>query len=102
VEEVKPEPQKIIPAKIISREAPRYPSRALKNSIQGWVQVRFFIDTDGRPADVSVIASEPGDTFDDAATKSVKKWRFSPARNQTTGLAVRSTSISTKVQFRLD
>lgn len=102
VEEVKPEPQKIIPAKIISREAPRYPSRALKNSVEGWVQVRFFIDTDGRPADVSVVASEPGDTFDDAATKSVKKWRFSPARNQTTGLAVRSTSISTKVQFRLD
>jgi TonB family protein len=102
VEEVEPEPQKIIPAKIISREAPRYPSRALKNSIEGWVQVRFFIDTDGRPSEVSVVASEPGSTFDDAATKSVKKWRFSPARNQTTGLAVRSTSITTKVQFRLD
>ncbi|MBL4673583.1 MAG: energy transducer TonB [Arenicella sp.] len=102
VEEVVPEPQKIIPAKIISREAPRYPSRALKNSTEGWVQVRFFIGTDGRPADVVVVASEPGTTFDDAATKSVKKWRFSPARNQTTGLAVRSTSISTKVQFRLD
>lgn len=101
-EEAKVEPQKIIPAKIISREAPRYPSRALKNSVEGWVQVRFFIDTDGRPADVTVIESEPSGTFDDAATKSVKKWRFSPARNQTTGLAVRSTSISTKVQFRLD
>lgn len=102
VEEAMPEPQKIIPAKIISREAPRYPSRALKNSTEGWVQVRFFIDTNGRPTDVSIVESEPNDTFDDAAMKSVKKWRFSPARNQTTGLAVRSTSISTKVQFRLD
>jgi TonB family protein len=102
VEEAKPEPQKIIPAKIISREAPRYPSRALKNSTEGWVQVRFFIDTNGRPTDVSIVESEPNDTFDDAALKSVKKWRFSPARNQTTGLAVRSTSISTKVQFRLN
>ncbi len=102
VEEAKPEPQKIIPAKIISREAPRYPSHALKNSTEGWVQVRFFIDTNGRPTDVSIVESEPNDTFDDAALKSVKKWRFSPARNQTTGLAVRSTSISTKVQFRLN
>lgn len=102
VDEAKPEPQKIIPAKIISREAPRYPSRALKNSTEGWVQVRFFIDTNGRPTDVSIVESEPNDTFDDAALKSVKKWRFSPARNQTTGLAVRSTSISTKVQFRLN
>ncbi|MFT6407315.1 MAG: hypothetical protein ACJAQ6_000726, partial [Arenicella sp.] len=35
-EEAKPEPPKIIPAKIISREAPRYPSRALKNNTEGW------------------------------------------------------------------
>jgi len=102
VEEAKPEPPKIIPAKIISREAPRYPSRALKNNVEGWVQVRFFIDTDGKPVDVNVVQSEPSQTFDDAAVKSVKKWRFSPARNQATGLPVRSTSISTKVQFRLD
>ena len=102
VEEAKPEPPKIIPAKIISREAPRYPSRALKNNVQGWVQVRFFIDTEGRPVDVTVTESEPSGTFDDAAIKSVKKWRFSPSRNQTTGLPVRSTSITTKVQFRLD
>jgi len=102
VEEAKPEPPKIIPAKIISRDAPRYPSRALKSGTEGWVQVRFFIDTDGKPVDISVVESEPGDTFDDAATKSVKKWRFSPARNQSTGLPVRSSPISTKVQFRLD
>jgi TonB family protein len=102
VEEIKPEPQKIIPAKIISREAPRYPSRALKNNTQGWVQVRFYIDTNGRPTDVRIIESEPSKTFDEAALKSVKKWRFSPARNQTTGLAVRSTSIATKVNFKLD
>jgi len=98
----KPEPPKIIPAKIISREAPRYPSRALKNGIEGWVQVRFFIDTDGKPTDVVVVQSEPRGTFNDAAIKSVKKWRFSPARNQATGEAVRSSTISTKVQFRLD
>ncbi len=102
VEEAKPEPPKIIPAKIISREAPRYPSRALKNEVEGWVKVRFFIDTNGKPVEVTVVESEPNKTFDDAAIKSVKKWRFSPARNQTTGLAVRSTAISTKVQFRLD
>ncbi len=102
IEEAKPEPPKIAPAKIISREPPRYPSRALKNSIEGWVQVRFFIDTDGKPVDVTVTESQPKGTFDDAAVKSVKKWRFSPARNQTTGLPVRSPSIATKVQFRLN
>ena len=91
-----------IPAKIISREAPRYPSRALKSGTQGWVQVRFVIDTKGIPTDVTVVTSEPEGTFDSSAVKSVKKWRFSPARNQSTGLPVVSSSISTKVQFRLD
>jgi TonB family protein len=101
-EEAKPEPVKIIPAKIISREAPRYPSRALKSGTEGWVQVKFFIDTKGVPTDVVVVTSEPKGTFDSAAIKSVKKWRFSPARNQATGLPVVSSKISTKVQFRLD
>ncbi len=101
-EEVKPEPPKIIPAKIISREPPRYPSRALKNGVEGWVQVRFHIDTSGKPSNIEVVESEPEQTFDDAAVKSVKKWRFSPARNQSTGEAVPSTLVSTKVQFRLN
>jgi len=101
-EAAKPEPVKIIPAKIISREAPRYPSRALKSEIEGWVQVKFLINTEGVPTDVTVLSSEPKGTFDSAAKKSVKKWRFSPARNQATGLPVESSYITTKVQFLLD
>lgn len=98
----KPVPQKIIPAKIISREAPRYPSRALKNGVEGWVQVTFDIAPSGKPVDIKVVAAEPEGTFNDAAVKSVEKWRFSPSRNQETGLAVRSSPVSTKVQFRLN
>ncbi len=101
-EVVKPAPQKIIPAKIISREAPRYPSRALKSGTEGWVEVQFYISTEGKPMDINVISAEPKGTFENAAVKSVEKWRFSPSRNQDTGLAVRSGSVSTKVQFRLN
>lgn len=101
VEEVKPEPPKIIPAKVISRSPPRYPNRALKSNTEGWVQVKFSITKEGVPIDIIVVDSEPKKVFDDAAMKSVKKWRFSPARNQRTGLPVDSKNISTKVQFRL-
>ncbi len=99
--ETKPEPPKIIPAKIISRSPPRYPNRALKAGTEGWVQVRFEITKEGVPVNIEVLDSEPKKVFDDAAVKSVKKWRFSPARNQRTGLPVGSKNISTKVQFRL-
>jgi len=96
-----PEPPKIIPAKIISRAPPRYPSRALSRNIEGWVHVGFDLDAKGQPENVKVLESEPAGVFDSAAMKSVKKWRFSPARNQDTGLPVPSTNIATKVQFRL-
>lgn len=101
VEEAAPPPPKIIPAKIISREPPRYPSRALKNDVEGWVDLSFKIDTQGVPFDIQVTNSEPGEIFNSAAIKSVKKWRFSPARNQDSGLPVESRAITTKVQFRL-
>lgn len=101
VEVKKPEPPKIIPAKIISRASPRYPTRALKSGKEGWVQVKFAINKEGIPFNIEVMESTPDDTFDEAAIKSVKKWRFSPARNQRTGLPVESKNISTKVQFRL-
>lgn len=102
VAETKPEPPKIVPAKVISRAPPRYPSRALKNGQEGWVQVAFYVNEEGIPEDITIKGSEPDKTFESAAITSVEKWRFSPARNQATGLPVRSTQITTKVQFRLN
>lgn len=100
--EANKQPARIIPAKIISRAAPRYPARALQKNIEGWVEVTFKINTKGEPIGVLVKNSEPEGVFDSAAIKSVKKWRFSPARNQETGLPVESTDIVTKVQFKLN
>lgn len=99
-EKAKPVPPKIIPAKLISRTAPRYPSQALKKEIEGWVTVRFGIDTKGVPINIEVVESSPEGVFEEAAIKSVEKYRFSPARNQATGMPVESKNISTKVQFR--
>lgn len=97
-----PEPPKIVPAKIISRDAPRYPGRAIKSQTEGWVEVSFSIDTKGIPYNLKVLNSEPKGIFEKAALKSVEKWRFSPARNQNTGLAVESHISSTKVRFTLN
>lgn len=97
-----PPPPKIIPAKIISREAPRYPGRALKSNVEGWVDLSFKIDTRGVPTQIEIVKAEPAGVFDASAIRSVKKWRFSPARNQETGLPVISSTITTKVQFRLN
>ena len=101
-EEEAPKVAKIIPAKIISRASPRYPSRALARDIEGWVSVGFDIDVEGVPQNIFVVDSEPKQTFDNAAVNAVKKWRFSPAMNDETKQAVSSIVESTKLQFKID
>lgn len=92
---------KIIPAKLISRASPRYPSRAIKKNIEGWVELSFKIDTQGVPTDIKILSAEPETIFDKASINAVKKWRFSPARNDQTGLAVEYGIDSTKLHFKL-
>ena len=92
----------VIPAKVISRSSPRYPSSAQKRGIEGWVQVSFNVNAAGDPQNVTVVDAQPRGVFDEAAIKSVKKWAFSPARDQSTGRAVTSKAITTRVSFKLE
>jgi len=92
---------KIIPAKIITRTQPHYPRRAIDRNIEGWVTVRFQLDIQGKPREILVVEAEPKGIFDSAAVTAVEKWRFSPARNEQTGLPVESNNITTKVRFNL-
>jgi TonB family protein len=58
--------------------APKYPRSAERRNISGWVEVVFTVALDGSVKDVQVINSQPGDTFVNAATNAVEKWRFEP------------------------
>jgi len=100
--EQSPANQGVIPAKVISRSAPRYPSSAQKRGIEGWVQLGFTVDTKGDPQNVIIIDAQPRGVFDDAAIKSIKKWAFSPAKDQASGRSVTSSQITTRVTFKLE
>jgi TonB family protein len=101
-EEAETDTPKIIPAKIISRAPPRYPTKAVNKQVEGWVEIKFIIDEAGVPINIKVTDSKPKDIFNSAAIKAVQKWRFSPARNEETGLPVESETTITKVQFKLE
>ena len=58
--------------------APKYPRAAHRRNVTGSVDITFTITTDGRIRDMSVLESEPGETFDQAAIDAVEKWRFEP------------------------
>jgi protein TonB len=58
--------------------APKYPRAAERRNLSGWVDVAFTVTYDGSVIDVDVTGSDPGDTFVDAATRAVSRWRFEP------------------------
>jgi protein TonB len=58
--------------------APRYPRSAQRRNLTGWVEIEFTVDIDGSVQQVSVVNSEPGLTFVNAAVKAVEGWKFEP------------------------
>lgn len=80
--------------KLLSSSAPRYPTRALRAKIEGWVALRMRVEPDGRVDDVEVIASEPEGIFDREAVSAAKRWRFEASGQ--------SHSVERRVDFSLD
>ncbi len=86
------------PPRPLARLNPIYPPRARMRRIQGEVVVEFIVNPDGTVRNVEVLSSKPGETFTDAAIRSIQKWRFAPGTKD--GLAV-PTRVRQKVTFSL-
>jgi protein TonB len=78
-----------------------YPSRALREEIEGTVGVRVTVTPDGRATGCQVTASSGSSILDDAACKGMERYaRFNPALdaagNPTSG------SYSTRITYRIN
>ncbi|WIX34503.1 energy transducer TonB [Salinicola sp. JS01] len=64
-----------------SRVNPTYPVRAQRRGLEGYVEVSFVIQPDGRvdSGSLRVIDAEPANVFDRAVEEAVARWRFPPA-----------------------
>ena len=60
------------------RIQPEYPRRAAELNLKGWVHLRFTVTTLGTTKDISVVDSEPQRTFDRAAMRAVRKFKYRP------------------------
>ncbi len=63
---------------LIERVPVVYPPQLLQRGVDGWVEIEFTVDTEGRTRDLSVIASEPRGQFDDAAVAALRRYRYRP------------------------
>jgi periplasmic protein TonB len=82
------------------RIAPDYPPRALSRGLEGWVQVQFTITATGTVKDPVVVNAEPKSIFDDAALKSIARWRYNPRVEG--GVAVERVGVQTIIRFQLE
>jgi TonB family protein len=55
-----------------------YPTRAVQDNVEGWVELGYTIAADGSVSGVKIINSEPAKVFDSVATKAVSRLRYKP------------------------
>lgn len=84
-----------------SRISNDYPSRALREEVEGTVGVRVTVNEKGRASACTVTSSSGSDVLDKAACRGMRRYsRFNPALNDagepTTG------SYSTRITYRLN
>jgi protein TonB len=82
------------------RVQPIYPPRAAASNTEGWVLVQFDINASGAVTNVVALESEPGATFDKAATDAVSRWRYNPSI--VNGQAVERIGVQTLLRFNLE
>lgn len=58
------------------RIPPRYPMRAANRHIEGWVKIEFTITEQGTVKDAVVTDAQPAKTFNRAALRAIKRWKF--------------------------
>ncbi len=70
---------------------PVYPSAALRDHVEGWVELSFTITEAGTVRDIDVVDSSPPGVFESAATEALESWHFKPRLANGQPAARRST-----------
>jgi TonB family protein len=73
-----------ITRKVKTRVSPTYPELARRMSIAGVVKVQIVVAPNGSVKNTKVVGGHP--LLVTAAVDAVKKWRFEPAGDETTGV----------------
>lgn len=83
----------------VVRVNPQYPPRAAERGIEGWVELRFAISAAGTVQDAEVLRSHPGNVFDRAALRAVRRWKYNPEIED--GNPIERHGITVRLEFQL-
>ena len=83
----------------VVRVNPQYPPRAAERGTEGWVELRFTISASGTVQDAEVTNSHPGNVFDRAALRAVRRWKYNPKIED--GNPVVRHGVTVRLEFEL-
>jgi protein TonB len=78
---------------------PAYPSIARKRKYQGIVVLEVFVEEDGRVSDLRIVESSSFAVLDNAAMRTVNKWKFIPGREGSRTVAM---WVRVPIRFQLN
>jgi len=58
--------------------AVEYPATAVRRGIEGWVDLEYVVDREGRTRDVRVVDASPSGVFEEAALAAVTQYEYQP------------------------
>ncbi len=80
------------------RIPPRYPMKARRRRIEGWVKLEFTITKEGTVKDIRVVEAHPRGIFDQAAMRAISRWKFKPLIIEGTPMEQRAIQV---LEFKL-
>jgi protein TonB len=64
----------------VVRVPPVYPYRAREQQIEGIVQVKLLINTDGTVGQIIILDARPEGIFDESVLQAIPQWKFNPGK----------------------
>lgn len=86
------------PPQTIVKVPPVYPYKAREMGIEGIVQIKVLVNTDGTVGQVQILGARPEGYFEKAVMRAVPNWKFNPGKIE--GNAV-TAWVVTNVRFQL-
>lgn len=86
------------PPQVIVKVPPVYPYKAREQGIEGIVQIKVLVNTDGTVGRLQILGARPEGYFEKAVKRAVPNWKFNPGRIE--GSPV-TAWVVTNVRFQL-
>ncbi len=78
----------------LSTQRPQIPESAYRRGVEGWVQVVFTVNTEGRVVDIKIVDAEPKGVFETAAVSGVSTWLYERSE--------RPREVTQRIEFKLE